>query len=220
MGTGEYVNFSNKGNDFNIELDTAGHLNFRAKGHSGDGNRRMSILDDQNTVSFDGSMTVVHAITAGGTGFDGALQLRAADGDNTVYLGSSDSETTVQVGSQGRPGELHLYDSEHSPTFSVYGDQALLTLGADGQAGDLFAYDSGGKTALSMTGSTGQLGLHVDGQRTITLDGAQAKVTVGSTANGVVDIKDSAGTVRIRLSADTASIEFFDKTGKSTGTLP
>ena len=101
----------------------------------------------------------------------------------------------------------------------MYGNQALLSLGADGQAGDLYVYDAGGKTALSMSGATGELGLHVDGLRTITLDGSRAKVTVGSTANGVVEIKDSAGTVRIRLSADSGQIECFDKTGKSTATL-
>jgi len=219
MGTGSSVNFGNGKDAFNIALDTAGHLEFRANDKDGHGDRRMSILDDTNEVSFDGAITVAYAVTVGDPG-SGALQLRAADGNNTVYLGSSDSETTVHVGSQGRPGELHLYDSDHNATFNVYGDQALLTLGTEGQAGDLYAYDTGGNTALSMNGSSGQLGLHVDGQRTITLDGSQAKVTVGSTANGVVEIKDSAGTVRIRLSADDSTIEFFDETGTRTATLP
>jgi hypothetical protein len=218
MGTGNYVNFSNDDDEFNIALDTAGHLNFMANEHSGAGSRRMSILDDTNEVSFDGSITIDETATIGGSGQDGALQLRASDGSNTVFLGSSASETTVHVGGQGRPGEMHLYNSDHNATFDVFGEQALINLGTEGQAGDLFVYDRGGKTALSMTG--GQLGLHVNGQRTITLDGSQAKVSVGSTGNGVVELKDSAGTVRIRLSAATNSIEFFDATGSSTAILP
>jgi hypothetical protein len=218
MGTGNEVNFSNDGEEFNIAIDTAGHLNFLANDHGGAGSRRMSILDDTNEVSFDGSISVDDTATIGGSGRDGVVQLRASDGSNTVFLGSSASETTVHVGSRGRPGEMHLYNSDHNDTFNLYGEQALMTLGADGQAGDLFVYDSGGATAFSMSG--GELGLHVNGNRTITLDGPQAKVSVGSTGNGVVEIKDNAGTVRIRLSASTSTIEFFDAAGNSTATLP
>jgi hypothetical protein len=218
MGTGDYVNFSNDDDEFNIALDTAGHLNFMANEHSGAGSRRMSILDDTNEVSFDGSITVDGTATIGGSGQDGALQLRASDGSNTVFLGSSASETTVHVGGDGRPGEMHLYNTDHNATFNLYGEQALMTLGTDGQAGDIFVYDGGGELGCSTSG--GVLGLHVDGHRTITLDGSQAKVSVGSTGNGVVELKDSAGTVRIRLSAATSSIEFFDATGNSTAALP
>lgn len=218
MGTGNYVNFSNDDDEFNIALDTAGHLNFMANEHSGAGSRRMSILDDTNEVSFDGSITVDGTATIGGSGQDGALQLRASDGSNTVFLGSSASETTVHVGGDGRPGEMHLYNTDHNATFNLYGEQALMTLGTDGQAGDIFVYDGGGETGCSISGD--ELGLHVDGHRTITLDGSQAKVSVGSTGNGVVELKDSAGTVRIRLSAATSSIEFFDATGNSTAALP
>lgn len=214
MGTGKYVNFDNGGQKFNIAVDTAGHMEFLANDHSGAGDRRMSILDDTNEVSVDG------AVTVGGSGHDGELQLRASDGANTVYLGSSDSATKVHVGAQDRPGELHLYDRDHNPTVDVYGDKALLTLGADGQAGDLYTYDAAGKLALSVSGATRQLALYVDGLPTISLDGTRATVTVGSTANGVLEVVDNAGTVRIRLSADTGTIEFFDKTGASTAVLP
>src|SRR5215470_12940463 len=114
MGTGKYVNFHNadSGDDFNITLDSAGHLDFRANDTSGAGDLRMSILDDTNEVSFDGSITVAQIATIGGSGDSGGLQLKTDDGDNTIFLGTTDTEAHALLGTNGRSGRIELKDGD------------------------------------------------------------------------------------------------------------
>ena len=124
MGTGKYVNFhrSDTGDHFNITLDSAGNLDFLANGTKGDGSRRMSILDDTNEVSFDGSISVVDTATIGGSGYDGGLQLRTADGDDTIFLGSTATEAHALLGIDGRSGRVQLKNGDGKINVDLFAD--------------------------------------------------------------------------------------------------
>jgi hypothetical protein len=192
MSTGKYVNFhrSDTGDRFNITLDSAGHLEFRANAEGPDGNRRMSILDDTNEVSFDGSITVVDTATIGGSGYNGGLQLRSADEDNTIFLGSTDTEAHALLGTHGRSGRVQLKNGDGKINVDLFADSNVAEGG-------------------------GQLNVNVDGVPTIVLNGTFATVTVGSSLlNGTINVQDATGTNRIILDAATGDIKCDTINGK------
>jgi hypothetical protein len=54
--------------------------------------------EDANEVRFNGSIDVVHTVTIGNTGWDGALQLRTKNEQDTIFLGSTDTEAHALLG--------------------------------------------------------------------------------------------------------------------------
>ena len=215
------VNFDNGGQEFNIALTTSGELNFLANNKNGAGNRRMVIRDDANEVGFDGRITVEDQVEIGGSGAFGSLQLKASDGVNTVFLGSSPSDATMLVGGTGHDGRIQLFDDDGRVNIDLRADSAILNLGSDGQDGDLTVMDSDGRAAIQLDGQVSQLKLLHEDQTTIKLDGIQGYITVGTDGeNGTIDLLDDAGNVTIRLSGQSGTIEFRDSNGNVVLTLP
>src|SRR5690242_20037174 len=198
MGTGKDVNFNNDGEKFTIELDSLGHLNFLANTGR---DLRMSILDDDNEVIVDGTVTI------GGSGAFGGLQLKASDGDNTIFLGSTANQANILMGGGGHDGFVKIKDADGSVAIDMRGDTGFLGVGTSGNDGAVNVNDSAGKPYISM--GSGQLNVNVDGLPTIKLDGTLATVTVGSsTARGIIDVCDGTGAVTIKLSGDGGLIEY------------
>jgi hypothetical protein len=190
MGTGHSVNFGNNGHDFNITLDSTGHLNFKSEGKNGGGNPRMTIHPEGDEVSFDGFITVASTATLGGSGQDGGLQLKAADGDDTIFLGSTDTEAHALLGTNGRSGRIQLKNGDGKINVDLFADNNIAAGG-------------------------GQLNVNVNGIPTIVLDGTFATVTVGSSAlGGTIIVQDTTGAKTIVLNGTTGDIQCKTINGK------
>ena len=212
MGTGEYVNFGNGKAEFNIHLEDDGELSFLANDQSGKGDRRMTIRDNTNEVHFDGGVTVDETVTVGGTGQDGGLQLRAADGDNTLFLGSSgDSGDNVNVvlGGNGRYGHIQAKNADGDVTVDLRASAGSLNLGAAGQDGNITLVDTAGVRSLTMDGDPAKIEMWYGSQRSIALDASTATVTVGTDNKaGTIDVVDDFGNVTIKLTGAGGLIEY------------
>jgi hypothetical protein len=218
---GQDVNFDNGGEEFNIALTTSGELNFLANNKNGAGNRRMVIRDDANEVGFDGRITVEDQVEIGGSGQFGSLQLKASDGVNTIFLGSTQFDATMLVGGTGHDGRIQLFDDDGRVNIDLRAESAILNVGSDGQDGDVTIMDSDGQAAIQMDGQVSQLKLLHDNLTTIKLDGILGYITVGANGeNGTIDLLDNAGNVTIRLHGETGTIEFRDSNGNVVLTLP
>ena len=217
---GQDVNFDNGGEEFNIAIDTSGELEFLANDKNGAGNRRMVIRDGSNEVGFDGRVTVEDQVEIGGSGLFGSLQLKASDGVNTIFLGSTQTEATMAMGG-GHNGALQLFDDDGRANILLAADTATLSLGSDGQDGDVTVMNSDGDVAIQLDGGINQVRLVHDGLTTIKLDGIAGFVTVGANGeDGTIDLLNSAGDVTIRLSGESGTIEFRDSNGNVVLTLP
>ena len=209
MSTGKSVNFKNGGERFNITIEDDGVLTFRANEHNGDGDLRMTVRDKTNEVQFNGDITVDETVTVGGTGQDGGLQLRAADGDNTLFLGSSGEDVNAVLGGNGRYGHLQAKNADGNVTVDLRASAGSLTLGAAGQDGDITLVDAAGVRSLTMNGDPAKLEMWFGSQRSIAMDASKATVTVGTDGKaGTIDVVDDFGDVTIKLTGAGGLIEY------------
>jgi hypothetical protein len=95
------VNFDNGAERFNINLDAQGNLNFNANNTDGNGDRRLSLLDDSGTLN------------VGGGGKFGALQLTNATGGGTLFIGADQNGASAVFGggNSGLNGRMQLFNS-------------------------------------------------------------------------------------------------------------
>jgi hypothetical protein len=209
MSTGDHVNFHNgkapdTGN-FNITLDDSGHLEFRANDKSPKGLVRMTIYgEDANEVRFNGSVNVVHTVTIGNTGWDGALQLRTKDEEDTIFLGSSDTEAQALLGTHGRSGRVQLKNGDGDIT---------VDMNADNGVGGEIQVSSAGKPFVTIADN--QINVNVNGLPVIKLDGSSSTVTVGSITWGTINIQDGKGNNIIVLDGSTGEITCTNITCKT-----
>lgn len=112
------VNFQNGGELFNINLDAQGNLNFNANNTDGNGDRRLSIIDDSGTL------------TVGGGGQFGALQLTNPTGGFTIFIGVDQQQQEARVllggGNIGLNGLVALADSAGNSTVELRGSNGSI----------------------------------------------------------------------------------------------
>jgi hypothetical protein len=174
-------------------------------------------VDDDLTVS--GLLTAEGGVTVGGAGQDAELQLKAASGSNTLFLGSSASEATILVGGVNRSGRVQLFDDDGTATIDLRADQGILNVGSASQDGDLTVLGSGG-AAITLDGDGPRLTLRDGGNTAITLDGQLGVISVGGVGeDGTIDVRDEAGEVTILLRGDVGLVECddLDETGVKLG---
>lgn len=95
------VNFDNGAERFNIDLDAQGNLNFNANGTDGNGDKRLSLLDESGTLN------------VGGGGKFGALQLTNGTGGGTLFIGADQNGAGAVFGggNSGLNGRVQLFNS-------------------------------------------------------------------------------------------------------------
>jgi hypothetical protein len=212
MSTGTHVNFHNSHapdtGKFNITLDDAGHLVFRADDKSPDGLVRMTIYgEDANEVRFNGSIDVVHTVTIGNTGWDGALQLRTKNEEDTIFLGSTDTEARALLGTNGRTGRIQLKDGDGDITVDMSAD--------NGAGGAITVSTANGKQCFHVSSGVLNVSDVDDGATTIQLNGNTATVTVGLADKGTIIVKDGKGNNTIVLDGSTGDITCKTINGKT-----
>ncbi|MGH3825068.1 MAG: tail fiber domain-containing protein [Pseudonocardiaceae bacterium] len=111
------VNFQNGAELFNINLDAQGNLNFNANNTDGNGDRRLSIIDDSGQL------------TVGGGGQFGLLQLTSPTGGGTIFIGANQQEATVLLGggNSGLNGTVQLGDSAGNTPIRLRGSDGLIS---------------------------------------------------------------------------------------------
>jgi Chaperone of endosialidase len=147
------VNFDNGGEQFNIDLDTQGNLNFNANSIDGGGNRRLRIDDDSGQL------------TIGGGGAFGAIQLQSNTDANVIFIGGTATEATALLGggNSGQNGIVRLGNAAGLTTVDMAGSGGNVVLGANpaggtpGQDGDLALRDGSGGTRIRLSGVDGKI---------------------------------------------------------------
>jgi hypothetical protein len=147
-----------------------------------------------------------NTLTIGGSGQDGGLQLKTADGDDTIFLGSDDKEAHALFGTNGRKGRIQLKNGDGLVTVEMEADTVL------GTGGELHVSNADGEQYVSV--SSGKLNVNVDGLPTITLDGTLATVTIGLAGAGTINVQDGKGNNTIVLDGRTGNITCKTVNGK------
>jgi hypothetical protein len=116
-------------------------------------------------------------ISAGGSGRDGDLVLRDADGTGRIYIDAASGTILIKdqngrdavkldagfglldLGAQGNEGDLRILDNTGRFVFRFDASNAVLDLGAPGNEGDLRVYNNDGEVTIHLDGNAGDIKL-------------------------------------------------------------